>query len=82
MLELHFTCPKQGKKFRSAQWSVDPDLETVTTADGRKHLRGLVRVPCPFCDEPHAYAPDQLACPLQAPNTYPTSNSQPPTSDF
>ena len=68
MLELHFTCPTQGRDFRSAQWSVDPDLEAVATPDGRKHLRGNVRVPCPFCDEPHAYNPNELACPLQAPN--------------
>ncbi len=69
MLELHFTCPCRGEDFRSAQWSVAPDLEAVTTPDGRKHLRGSVRVPCPFCNEPHAYAPDELACPLQPLNT-------------
>ncbi|WP_152555250.1 hypothetical protein [Desulfonatronum thiodismutans] len=80
MFELHFTCPKQGKEFRSARWSVDPDLEAVTDPEDRKHLRGLVHVPCPFCDEPHAYTPDELACPLQPPNTAPASNSQPPDS--
>ena len=77
MLELLFTCPKQGKPFRSAQWSVDSDLETVITPDGRKYLRGLVRVPCPFCDASHAYDPDQLACPLQYPNTDPAPSSHP-----
>ena len=69
MLELHFTCPKQGKEFRSAQWTVDPDLKAVTDPDGRKHLRGGVRVPCPLCSELHVYAPDELACPLQATKT-------------
>ena len=65
MITLHFTCPKRNTEFQSAQWSVDPDLEAVTDPDGRKHLRGSVRVPCPVCGEPHVYAPDELACPLQ-----------------
>ncbi|WP_146164768.1 hypothetical protein [Desulfonatronum sp. SC1] len=76
MFELHFTCPKQGKEFRSARWSVDPDLEAVTDPEGRKNLRGLVHVPCPFCDEPHSYAPDALACPLQASNADQVPGSQ------
>ncbi len=69
MLELHFTCPKQGKEFRSTQWTVDPDLKAVTDPDGRKNLHGRVRVPCPLCGEPHTYSPDELACPLQPPTT-------------
>lgn len=71
MLELHFTCPKSNTQFQSAQWSVDPDLETVTSPDGRKHLHGRVRVPCPICDASHVYAPNELACPLQHPTNRP-----------
>ncbi len=79
MLELHFTCPCRGEDFRSAQWSVDPDLETVTDPEGRKHLRGNVRVPCPLCHKTHFYDPNELACPLQTPNTNQVPG-QPPDS--
>ncbi|TVR03161.1 MAG: hypothetical protein EA399_00115 [Desulfovibrionales bacterium] len=80
MLELHFTCPLHDMDFRSAQWSLDPDLKTITTPSGGKELHGNVHVPCPLCHQTHTYAPNELACPLQDPNTAQKLSSQSPDS--
>ncbi|WP_045223020.1 hypothetical protein [Desulfonatronum thioautotrophicum] len=80
MLELHFTCPTHDMDFRSAQWSLDTDLEIITTTDGSKKLLGNVHAPCPLCHQTHTYAPNELPCPLQAPNTNQEPNSRPSES--
>lgn len=62
-MELPFVCPVVGRVFSSSCWETR-DLAVVLDADGKKCLRGRVRVACPLCGGWHDFAPEELACPL------------------
>lgn len=63
-MELYFLCPKMRKGFWSSEWAVDQGLQVQRDRDGRKRLRGAVRVSCPLCGGEHAFRPDEPACPM------------------
>lgn len=63
-MELYFLCPEKQVGFWSADWTTDHGLQVHVEENGSKRLQGTVRVQCPLCRAEHAYAPDELACPL------------------
>ncbi len=73
-MELFFQCPVEQAGFWTAQWRVDDGLEACVDLDGCRHLRGGVRVSCPLCGQEHAFAPDELACPLSVAGSGPAKS--------
>jgi len=65
---LHFNCPKTGKSFETADYSIADNRGIITRENGEKFLDATVIInsPCPYCINIHSYKADKLACPFSS----------------
>jgi hypothetical protein len=51
---LHFNCPKTGKSFETADYSISDNRGIITRENGEKFLDATVIInsPCPYCRNP------------------------------
>ena len=63
-MELYFVCPVTGQGYTSENWRIVGELQVREDIKGGRILVGTVEAECPHCGATHAYATEELACPL------------------
>jgi len=66
-VDLYFICPIKNQGFWSAAWRPKGRLQVLEDGAGGRRLAGLVEVDCPLCGRKHDFKPEEIACPLTAP---------------
>ena len=64
LMELYFVCPVTGQGYASEKWRIVGELQVREDTGGGRVLVGTVAAECPHCRATHAYATEELACPL------------------
>ena len=69
-MKFIFLCPDTDRIFEAGDFRIVEGRGVVTDPSGSKAWDATVTVICPFCEKPHTYRANELACPF-TPETRP-----------